>query len=105
MHARASQLKGGWQQRVGCLPLGHMLVVEKCFEVRKRESLGKECVTYKEGQLAKSSSKAFSPNCCPAEGESSTFDASEAWGFLRQRGKLLFKSELRDHHHQNQKPT
>ena len=80
---RASKLRGGWQHRVGSLSLGHMLVLEKCFEVRKRESLGKECVPYKEGQLAESSSKAFSPNGYTAEGEFSVFaghDASEAWG-------------------------
>lgn len=47
---------------VSYLPLRHMSVLGKCFEVRKREPLGEVCAPYKEGQLAERSSKAFSPN-------------------------------------------
>lgn len=55
------KIKGG--RRHSCyLPLGHMSVLGKCFEVRKREPLGEVRAPYKEGQLAKRSSKAFSPN-------------------------------------------
>lgn len=109
MAVRASKLRGGRPRRIGYLSLGHMLVLGKCFEVRKGEPLGKECVPYKGGQLATYSSRAFSPNCCLAEGEPFIFvgNASEAWGFPRQRGKLLCKSKLNDsnhhHHHHKQK--
>lgn len=107
---RTSKLRGGWQPRVGYLPLGHLLILARCFEVRKTESLGEECMPYKGGQLAKCSSRAFSPSCYPAEREPLIFvdNASEAWGFLRKRGKLLFNSELNDcnsHHHKQKQKT
>lgn len=92
MAVRASKLRGGCQPRVGYLPLGHLLVLARCFEVRKTESLGKECEPYKGEQLAKCSSRAFSANCYPAEREPLIFvdNASETWGFLRQRGETAF---------------
>lgn len=36
---RTSELRGRWEH----LPLGHMLVLEKCFEGRKGDALGKQC--------------------------------------------------------------
>lgn len=90
------------------MPLGYLLVLGKCFEVRERESLGKECVPYKEGQLAMCPSRAFKSKALPAKSEPIFVgNASEALGFLRQRGKLLFRSKLNNsnnhHHKQKQK--
>ena len=94
---RASELRGRWEHSIGCLPHGHMVALEKCLEGGKRVTR-QESAPYEGGQVAKNSSKAFHPNSCLAEGQPPVFagDASEAWGFLRHRGKLLFKRELND---------
>lgn len=56
---RASELRGRWEHRVGRLPHGHMVVLEKCLEGGKRESLGKKVHLTREDKLQRIPPKLF----------------------------------------------